>query len=87
MEITKYDILATRIAKAEKQIAIWRSQIENPAPLGAPCGGCGEILETESDFAKHFVIGASAQLQDTLNLGECPHTDKGKAIIAWAAKA
>lgn len=36
---------------------------------GLICSGCGELLETEKDFAAHFVIPN----EQYLNLGECPH--------------
>jgi hypothetical protein len=42
-----------------------------------PCSGCGAQLTTEGDFARHFVIRETA----FLNLGECPKTPKGRAII------
>lgn len=34
-----------------------------------PCSGCGVMLATEADFAKHFIIKDSLYL----NLGECPN--------------
>lgn len=47
-------------------------------PCELPCTACGEMLESEGDFARHFVIRETLYL----NLGECPETDKGRAIIA-----
>jgi len=36
---------------------------------GLTCSGCGEFLETEKDFASHFIVTDERYL----NLGECPH--------------
>ncbi|MFI0553451.1 hypothetical protein [Streptomyces scabiei] len=37
-------------------------------PFGHPCTGCGEMLATEADFAKHFYVPDPIYK----NLGECP---------------
>ena len=37
-------------------------------PFGGSCASCGEILVTEGDFARHFLIPDERYL----NLGECP---------------
>lgn len=41
-----------------------------PRPNGEPmkCVRCGEILHTEGDFARHFVVPDERYL----NLGNCP---------------
>lgn len=44
--------------------------------FGGTCSGCGTRLETEGDFARHFLIRDATYL----NLGECPHTPKGEAL-------
>jgi hypothetical protein len=38
-------------------------------PLGVKCTGCAEILNTEADFAGHFLIPDETYL----NLGYCPN--------------
>lgn len=38
-------------------------------PFVTKCSGCGVMLETEADFAKHFVI-SDVRL---FNLGTCPN--------------
>jgi hypothetical protein len=39
---------------------------------GLTCSGCGTVLDTEEDFAKHFTIPDRRYL----NLGECPVRDR-----------
>lgn len=67
---TKWSVLQQRLAKARADA----ERIENDlawmerTPCGLRCSGCGLLLLTEAEFAKHFV------LPDTryLNLGDCP---------------
>ena len=44
---------------------------------GLSCDGCGTRLETEADFARHFVLPDGRYL----NLGECPHTPRGQSVV------
>jgi hypothetical protein len=37
------------------------------------CAGCDELLETEADFAKHFVLKNFDIQLGLLNLGVCPN--------------
>src|SRR4051794_31242759 len=67
---TKWDILVARrdaiqadLQKVEQELR-W---LENTS-LGTSCAGCGEVLKTEADFAKHFLVAD----EHFLNLGECP---------------
>jgi len=68
---TKWEILdATKkglLAAYQKVIDEMRG-MEETVFSGGPCGGCGAPLETEADFARHFVI-FDERLR---NLGECP---------------
>jgi hypothetical protein len=36
--------------------------------FGHPCSGCGEMLHTEADFARHFIVPDVRYV----NLGFCP---------------
>lgn len=38
-------------------------------PLNIPCCGCGGILATEGDLARHFILLYGPRY---LNLGRCP---------------
>lgn len=40
--------------------------------FGRPCAGCNKVLETEYDFAAHFVISRWDFWRGLFNLGECP---------------
>ena len=44
-------------------------------PCGLTCGGCGTLLETEGDFARHFVVSRMDEMNNNLNLGNCPNKD------------
>lgn len=47
-------------------------------PLGVTCTGCGDFLETEYDFARHFAI-PDARYR---NIGECPRKTMGPFAAA-----
>ena len=67
---TKWQILNERRAKAQAaadSIAADFRWMERTV-FGRPCIGCGTMLETEADFAQHFVIPDERYL----NLGNCP---------------
>lgn len=71
MARTKLEILAERIEKAREELAILEGMatgLEN-IKLNVPCTGCGEVLETEKDFAGHFMVPDERYL----NLGYCPN--------------
>lgn len=44
-----------------------RASLEK-TPFGHPCTGCGEVLATEGDFARHFFVPDPRYK----NLGWCP---------------
>jgi hypothetical protein len=44
---------------------------------GLTCSGCGKVLETEKDFAEHYLVPD----ERFLNLGYCPDKDKGLRTI------
>jgi hypothetical protein len=75
---TKYSILEERLAKAELEAARLRNEIRglDGTPCGLTCGGCGELLETEGDFARHFFIKKFDEFNNHLNLGSCPNVDR-----------
>jgi hypothetical protein len=64
---TKWDVLEERLRtlrKLEREMAgMERTE------FGRPCAGCGEVLATEADFARHFLIPDERYL----NLGRCPN--------------
>ena len=49
----------------------WWLEAADKMFCGLNCSGCGEYLETEGDFARHFYI---PDIQ-YLNLGRCPVKD------------
>lgn len=71
---TKWDVLTARAAElrsaAEK--AERRLRGLEATPCGLNCGGCGEYLATEKDFAAHFTIPDERYL----NLGNCPKSKR-----------
>jgi len=70
---TKWEILQERAAlqMQEAQKAYRYLEALRETTLGIECAGCGEMLETEADFAQHFLIPN----EKWLNLGDCPKTD------------
>lgn len=66
MRYTKWDF----ISDAE------RAELDAFTVSGYVCTGCGIALPTNGAFYRHFVIPDARWL----NLGECPTTEKGKAI-------
>lgn len=79
---TKMDVLRDRLIQAEATAVALRNQIDGlwATNCGLQCSGCGEVLDTEGDFASHFVLPQISIMQNTLNLGECPYTERGQAI-------
>lgn len=75
MEIrSKWVILEERRQKALEELS-QLSQLLNAmedTPCELHCSFCGEFLETEADFAKHFAISRYNEMNNWLNLGECP---------------
>jgi hypothetical protein len=72
---SKWDVLVERREAAYKafkelQDQMWSYERQN---CDLTCSGCGAVLETEADFAKHFLIPDERYL----NLGYCPVKDKG----------
>ena len=67
---TKWNILMRRAAALEAQAWEIREGLKSMErySLGSPCTGCGMMLETEADFARHFIVKNPAHL----NLGYCP---------------
>lgn len=67
---TKADVLLEREREMREALTSAQREIEGlqNTEFGRACSGCGEILETEWDFAKHFVIPDERYL----NLGDCP---------------
>lgn len=44
----------------------------NATPFGGACSACGQVLATEGDFARHFIV-PDARYR---NLGWCPSPRK-----------
>jgi hypothetical protein len=67
---TKWQILQANLAEAREIVASMERTIDGmeTQKCGLPCSGCGTVLETEADFAKHFLIPDERYL----NLGDCP---------------
>lgn len=70
---TKLDILIERLDFLRDQVKLAENYIEGLAMTncGLNCGGCGMLLETEADFADHFIV----RDENYLNLGNCPDKD------------
>lgn len=68
--VTKWDVLTARLAEAEAEASRLRVELAglDATECGLSCDGCGEVLATEGDFARHFVVSDTRYL----NLGECP---------------
>jgi hypothetical protein len=67
---TKWSVLTGRLAALREQAGKIESELEwmRRTAFGSPCSGCGQMLDTEADFAQHFVISSAAYL----NIGACP---------------
>jgi hypothetical protein len=74
---TKWSILAKRHVELLAELEDVQRKLDESdryiaglsrTKCGLTCGGCGILLETEEDFAKHFTIPDSRYL----NLGDCP---------------
>lgn len=69
-KVTKWDILTERMTSLRNQADNIQKELDSlkATPFGSICTYCNEMLETEADFAKHFIVPNRAYL----NLGECP---------------
>lgn len=56
-QFTKWDFLSD-----------WEREKLQTQTFGKPCGKCDTMLNTEADFAKHFIVTNPRYF----NLGECP---------------
>lgn len=67
---TKWSVLQGRLARLEADAAALRAELDGMArtPFDQRCAGCGTLLDTEADFAAHFVVDDLRYL----NLGACP---------------
>lgn len=74
---TKWEVLDKRAEKymkiAERFLLLSIEILEQMQAMdrtrfGEACPGCDEVLETEADFAQHFLIPNETYL----NLGRCP---------------
>lgn len=68
---TKWSYLTEQAAALEAQAAAIRAQLQgmDETLFGYRCTGCGELLATEGDFARHYTIPDTRYL----NLGDCPN--------------
>jgi hypothetical protein len=72
---SKWDILQERRKKAQEEANNIATQLQGLAltpfkdGVTGRCSGCGALLQTEADFAKHFLIPD----ERFLNLGYCPN--------------
>jgi hypothetical protein len=73
--VTKWEVLKNRLDIAEQEAAKLRRELEGlkNTPCGLHCSDCGLLLETEADFANHFILLDIRYL----NLGDCPKRKKG----------
>lgn len=75
---SKWEILIDRLAQLDQQAADLRAELEwmltTPIKVhdepGIFCSGCRYHLDTEGDFAKHYLVDD----ERFLNLGRCPTT-------------
>jgi hypothetical protein len=67
---SKWNILEERLTIKIAEVHRMTRELQHleSVSFGRPCSGCGELLATEADFAKHFVVPDPR----FLNLGECP---------------
>jgi hypothetical protein len=70
---TKAEILTAKLAAISAELERVTREIDGlkGTDCGLTCSGCGERLETEWDFASHFVIPDERYV----NLGGCPTRD------------
>lgn len=71
---TKWELLEKQ---RELQYKKWQATLAEMNGLagtqcGLTCDGCGVLLETEKDFADHFLVSPRDQRMGNWNLGECP---------------
>lgn len=71
---TKWSILQMHMEEAWREFDRIRRNLNwmEHASFGKPCSGCQELLETEADFARHFIVRDPR----FLNLGDCPNIPK-----------
>lgn len=74
MAVTKWDVLVSRRDELAAQLEAANRELRGLeiTRCGLTCSGCGTYLETEADFAKHFVIPDIRYL----NLGNCPNVTR-----------
>lgn len=67
---TKAEVLEQQIVDLEQDLQLKKHYLEGlkNTPCNIRCSGCGKLLESEYDFAAHFIIPDERYL----NLGECP---------------
>lgn len=77
---TKWDVLTERRQEAFKKFQELDNQINGleATPCGLRCSGCNTLLETEADFAQHFIVAPFDIANNNLNLGNCPVTLKAE---------
>jgi hypothetical protein len=75
---TKWDHLLKEYNEALQKATELAAQMNGmeATPCGLTCSGCGTVLETEADFAKHFTVKRIDQINNHWNLGECPERMK-----------
>lgn len=73
---TKYTILRERLETLEAEAAKARRYLEGleMTNCNLTCHGCGELLKTEGEFARHFYVKQIDEINNLLNLGSCPIT-------------
>lgn len=67
---TKWTWLEKRLAGAQAEVDAIAGQMQSleNTTFDGDCSGCGRHLETEADFAKHYIVRDPRYL----NMGECP---------------
>lgn len=67
---SKWSILQARADAMREEVYLLERQLEgfDQTKCGLTCSGCGEYLETEGDFGRHFMVIN----RQHLNLGNCP---------------
>lgn len=80
---TKWDVLIEQRDAAITELMKAQHALDDLTNVscGLNCSACGELLVTEADFARHFVVKEYDIKLGLLNLGYCPNVTKIKTQV------